>query len=269
MKKQVEFHSKAQQRPILVREVGEQGLARANICYILHTEDIDVLCVYLHRLLFHLCFSAFGLRFGGSFFLCLLLLGKECLLLGWIFPFSLLLFPIRQSLGPSTPLSLEPVSRLQVVDSLCHFSVAYPRSQDVGALLLLLPDVSYLVEAFGCTWQSETSVTTVEHRLAKVFYSLLAMPCFLFFLGELHWRFWLFHLLILLFLLHLFFSLCLFCILCFRFFSFLRLFGLPLFLKLCLLSLFRFFLFLLQCPCALFFLRLFFSHFFSLSFLVC
>mmetsp|Transcript_43122 Transcript_43122/g.100503 ORF Transcript_43122/g.100503 Transcript_43122/m.100503 type:complete len:538 (-) Transcript_43122:613-2226(-) len=190
---QVELKSKAEEHPVLERELGEERVAIPNVCDILHSEWIQRISVYFHlfRLLLRrsllwllLCWLLLVCFFSTFFLTSILLLFPFfpvwlfrflCLLIGllflcllspllchlhlsssvWILGILMCLFPQIQHSVPLVEFLAEPIGRLEILHSLSHLPLQDPFLQVLFALLLFVPGVHHFVTAFLRCWQRE------------------------------------------------------------------------------------------------------------------
>mmetsp|Transcript_18402 Transcript_18402/g.53213 ORF Transcript_18402/g.53213 Transcript_18402/m.53213 type:complete len:367 (-) Transcript_18402:907-2007(-) len=164
MQQEVDLEACGQEQPILEAEVRKQGLAIPNIGDVVNRIDIDVLSKNVHlRLLRGGLASLLGrllLRLGT--------LGEERLALRGVLPLILELAPLPKALRPLGRGVLECLAGLDVFDALCELLREDPILQRLSRLLLALPLVNDLVEAFLLCRERELRVRPGERGLCDV-----------------------------------------------------------------------------------------------------
>mmetsp|Transcript_36312 Transcript_36312/g.96529 ORF Transcript_36312/g.96529 Transcript_36312/m.96529 type:complete len:268 (+) Transcript_36312:518-1321(+) len=127
----------------------------------IHVVSLRVLRVLRFlRFLRFLFFLFFLFPFGPSL--------QQSSSLRWILPLTLQPPPITITLLPALPPILEPLGRLQILNTNGQLARGFPVLQQLCALISRPPFVSHLVEALVTRWQRETCERPGQSSLRKV-----------------------------------------------------------------------------------------------------
>mmetsp|Transcript_52873 Transcript_52873/g.114307 ORF Transcript_52873/g.114307 Transcript_52873/m.114307 type:complete len:474 (+) Transcript_52873:164-1585(+) len=169
MQKKVQLIAHVQQRPVLVDEVGKEGLPIPQVQDIIHRCNVNVLRIDVRR--------------TG---ILLLFLGDQRLPPHRILPLTQPLLPVREGLLPGGELLFEPLAWLQILHPLGLLLFEDPVLEKLFAACLLLPDKADLVKALLPGREAEASEGLGQGLLREVWNLRFSVEEFLLLFRQLH-----------------------------------------------------------------------------------